>query len=46
MTDQELRRWALEQAVKIAEPGNVTSGWVIRVADQFRKYAEEGTVPR
>jgi hypothetical protein len=46
MSDQELRRWALEQAVKIVNPADVTAGWVVRVADVFRAYAEKGTVLR
>lgn len=41
-----VRRWALEQAVRYAEISSIDSDQVVRIADKFRRYAEDGTVPR
>lgn len=40
------RKWALEQAVKYADRSNINHEQVVRIADKFRRYLTEGTVPR
>lgn len=44
--EEELRRWAIEQAVHYADRSNIVSVDVVKIAEKFREYAENGTVPR
>jgi hypothetical protein len=44
--DEELRIWAIEQAVKLAQGRDVDFGWPTRVAAMFVKYVTKNEVRR